>query len=128
MQEYREKRKSDALQQLGGRCVRCGSVENLHFDHIDPASKVNALSRLLQASKKRFEEELSKCQLLCETHHRAKTQQQREAGQKLSLDEAEALRADREAGMSFRALGRKYGIHPKTVHNVIIGKTYKRYD
>jgi hypothetical protein len=29
---------------LGGRCVRCGANEDLEFDHIDPSTKVFAVT------------------------------------------------------------------------------------
>jgi 5-methylcytosine-specific restriction endonuclease McrA len=39
IREYRKKRKNDAIEQLGGQCVICGSKESLEFDHIKPETK-----------------------------------------------------------------------------------------
>jgi HNH endonuclease len=72
MRVYRQKRMDDARQRLGGRCVECGSETDLQFDHIDPASKITALTKMLHWSKEKWETELAKCQLLCGSCHRIK--------------------------------------------------------
>ena len=45
----------------------CGSWENLHCDHIDRLKKVS--HRIWTWSVKHRNEELRKCQVLCEYHH-----------------------------------------------------------
>jgi len=70
--EYYIKRKNLAIQILGGVCVKCGSVEELEFDHIDPKSKYKNITSLLKSSFA-LESELKKCQLLCGDCHWAKT-------------------------------------------------------
>ncbi len=57
---------------LGGKCVRCGTTENLEFDHIDPSTKVFAISAELSKAWDALVEEASKCQLLFRTCHVAK--------------------------------------------------------
>ncbi len=52
-------------------CVKCGSVENLELDHIDPETKVN--HAIWSWSEVRRNEELAKCQVLCEVCHLEKT-------------------------------------------------------
>jgi hypothetical protein len=63
-----------AIALLGGRCVKCGTTENLEIDHIDPKKKSFTLAGNMHtkpvAAVKR---ELRKCQLLCETCHMVKT-------------------------------------------------------
>lgn len=54
-----------------GPCVECGSVENLELDHIDPNKKVS--HRIWSWSKKRRDEEIAKCQVLCRSCHTHKT-------------------------------------------------------
>ena len=61
------------VESLGGQCVRCGATENLHFDHIDPASKSFDISQIQSHPWVHVVEELSKCQLLCQSHHQEKT-------------------------------------------------------
>lgn len=52
----------------------CGSGEALEFDHVDPESKLFPLTvGFSKYSLERLKEEARKCQLLCETHHAAKT-------------------------------------------------------
>lgn len=65
------KRKAEGIRRLGGKCVRCGTRRDLHFDHIDPASKSFTVSKL-KSSYADFLHELKKCQLLCGKHHREK--------------------------------------------------------
>ena len=65
---------SEAKEQLGGKCVKCGTTENLQFDHIHPKDKLFAITRqLLMSDRKKFQEELDKCQLLCIDCHIEKT-------------------------------------------------------
>jgi hypothetical protein len=59
------------VQLHGGKCVKCGSVERLEFDHINPATKIE--HRIWSWSKPRLEAELAKCQLLCQSCHIEKT-------------------------------------------------------
>lgn len=72
-QRYR-RRRADAVAMLGGRCVECGTTEDLQFDHIDPRLKsFDVGSCMSSMTWSRLIVELSKCQLLCATHHRDKT-------------------------------------------------------
>lgn len=52
-------------------CVKCGSVENLNLDHIDPATKVT--HNIWSWKKERREAEISKCQVLCFNCHAEKS-------------------------------------------------------
>ena len=69
IREYRKKRKQKALDMLGGKCVMCGTENNLHFDHITPEGKVNEISSMLTSNIDVFLNELKKCQLLCSDCH-----------------------------------------------------------
>lgn len=79
MREYMlaryHKRRALALEMLGGKCLRCGTKDDLHIDHIDPESKEDGLltSRLHTASWSLIETELAKCQLLCQSCHKRKS-------------------------------------------------------
>ena len=57
-------------------CVKCGATEALHFDHIDPNTKVRALSNMLNYSLDSILEELEKCQVLCRFCHGQKSRQE----------------------------------------------------
>lgn len=72
---WREKRRQQGIALLGGVCARCGSSENLHFDHRDRMDKVGAMANLWGAPEAVRLAELAKCQLLCKACHRAKTKE-----------------------------------------------------
>jgi hypothetical protein len=55
---------------FGNKCVHCGATDQLHFDHIDPATKVAAVGDLaIRNGFKRCYEEALKCQLICKPCH-----------------------------------------------------------
>lgn len=69
---YKERR-AKAIEILGGKCVKCGSTENLQFDHTDPKTKGIPISKMWSSSAKNFARELIKCQLLCDDCHKEKS-------------------------------------------------------
>lgn len=69
---YRSRR-DDIVSRLGGRCVRCGSLERLQIDHIHPADKELDISSSIRRPLYVLYNEIEKCQLLCEICHREKT-------------------------------------------------------
>lgn len=77
MREYMKRRyherKAESLVKLGGKCVICGTTENLEFDHIDRTTKTMDINTMWSVNRKRYEEELKLIQLLCAPHHQAKT-------------------------------------------------------
>ena len=70
---YYAERKKEYVQLLGGQCVRCGSIENITFDHIDPNSRKFFIAKILKRKKEFVLKELKKCQLLCDKCHRKKS-------------------------------------------------------
>jgi hypothetical protein len=70
--QYYYIRRQRLLDYLGGKCVRCGTTENLHFDHIDPSKKSFDIGKNVTLNDA-VKAELDKCQLLCEAHHYEKT-------------------------------------------------------
>lgn len=68
-----ELRRAKAVEHLGGRCIRCGAIENLEFDHIDPRTKIMSVARASSRSETFFWAEVDKCQLLCWPCHLEKT-------------------------------------------------------
>ena len=73
---------------LDKRCAKCGSDIDLELDHIDPSTKVS--HAIWSWSKRRRDEELLKCQVLCNRCHKAKTSashiERREHGTKAMYD------------------------------------------
>lgn len=64
-----EKRKAASIKALGGKCVDCGSTENLEFDHKDPKHKRDRLSRMWTRKKAVVWAEVRKCELRCHDCH-----------------------------------------------------------
>lgn len=78
MNEYMKRRyfqrREHFLSLLGGSCVRCGSTEELDFDHIDSSLKeFSVAKRLASAPMKDLILEMAKCQLLCGPCHHEKS-------------------------------------------------------
>lgn len=78
MKKYMIKRYHDrmnwARNTLGNICRKCGSVDNLEIDHIDPIAKSFTVGgQLWNCAKAKFEAEIAKCQLLCQSCHNKKT-------------------------------------------------------
>ena len=55
----------------GRKCAYCGSEDNLELDHVDPSTKVD--HKVWSWSESRRNEELEKCQPLCDQCHSKKT-------------------------------------------------------
>lgn len=77
MKDRWTKRRTTAIQELGGICVRCGEDSNLEFDHIDPGTKVMSIAKASSRSELFFWAEVRKCQLLCKPCHKEKTAEDR---------------------------------------------------
>ena len=74
-QKFREKRRIELKTRLGGKCVDCGTTQDLDFDHIDPKTKTIEISNAIANHKSEIaDKELEKCQLLCRSCHIKKTQ------------------------------------------------------
>lgn len=55
----------------GKCCIKCGSIDQLELDHIDPKIKIS--HRIWSWSKVNQEKELIKCQVLCHVCHQIKS-------------------------------------------------------
>jgi hypothetical protein len=69
-------RRQMALDFLGNACAACGSVEELEIDHIDRATKIINIAKIILAKNEKLFAELVKCQALCPEHHGEKTSQE----------------------------------------------------
>lgn len=69
-------RKQILLNQLGGKCRECGSIEKLEFDHVSQNSKKYSITRKLHGLPFNFlKKEVEKCQILCYFCHKKKHKQ-----------------------------------------------------
>ena len=74
MSARRNKRRVELIGILGGVCVRCGTSQDLEFDHIVPGSQDFRISgRGLDKPWDQLVTEVAKCQLLCSSCHHKKT-------------------------------------------------------
>jgi hypothetical protein len=76
----KQKIKRILVDEAGGRCVQCGydrCIFNLTFHHLDPATKLFAMSAHTGRSLQAFREEAKKCILLCANCHREAESQRR---------------------------------------------------
>lgn len=67
-----QKLKRILVEEAGGRCVICGysrCIVNLHFHHVDPASKRFAVNAGKGKSIAAFRAEAAKCVLVCANCH-----------------------------------------------------------
>ena len=63
---------SPLLDEAGGRCAACGydrCTANLHFHHVDPATKAFAVNMRYGRSLEAYRQEAKKCDLLCANCH-----------------------------------------------------------
>ena len=58
-------RRAKLVEMLGGKCVRCGSTEDLELDHVDPSTKAFNVCADLTRAWDDLVAEAMKCQLLC---------------------------------------------------------------
>lgn len=73
----RDERRTILRNRLGGKCVRCGSIENLEFDHIIKETKSFTIgSSLTSFSIEDLILEADKCQLLCRPCHIEKSHEE----------------------------------------------------
>lgn len=70
----------EARERLGGKCVICGSVDELEIDHIDPSTKSFTVSSGTSKPLSVFWAEVEKCQLLCKEHHLEKSTEEQSVG------------------------------------------------
>lgn len=80
MLERYHQRRREAVAHFGGQCVRCGSTEQLEFDHVERALKRGEIAKLLSQGENRYLGELVKCQLLCKPCHIEKTRSEMTVG------------------------------------------------
>lgn len=76
MKRRYEERRQRAIERLGGKCVGCGTRDNLELDHKDPSTKSFSFAKIWSYSLNKFDKELEKAQLLCVDCHKKKTKKE----------------------------------------------------
>ena len=132
---YYHRRKQGYIDLLGGRCKICNGKENLEFDHIDANNKSFNISKFMNYSKKKVEEELKKCQLLCHSCHLEKTRMNKEsirnrakgenvASSKLKKSDIVNIRKLREEGLTHQAIADEYNVRRENITAILNGRTW----
>jgi hypothetical protein len=131
-------RKSSAIEKLGGKCVRCGSTDNLEFDHIDETTKFANMSDIFRMRQELIDAKLDKCQLLCHNCHMQKTYEERHARRPFSEKDIIIMRTYKAIGYSigqitemFADSGKSYDYIKKSCNSesdMYVDVDYKVYD
>jgi len=64
-------------------CAFCGYKQHpsaLHFDHLDPKTKVASIAKMMSGSVQNIKKEMRKCRILCANCHAVHTVKQRQGG------------------------------------------------
>lgn len=78
MRNRRKARRAKFIDLLGGKCIQCGSKDNLQFDHVNPKKKEFDLNQIKDGNEAVIAKELKKCVLLCSNCHLEKTKSNKE--------------------------------------------------
>ena len=92
-------------------CLKCDRTDNLEIHHRDPSQKIS--HRIWSWSKKRREEELKKCDVLCADCHPSNPPiltGEKNGQCKLSDKNMILVKTDLDAGLSCRKVARKYNV------------------
>lgn len=68
-------RREEAIRKLGGKCIDCGTSDDLEFDHADSQTKEHDLAKIWSYKQEKFDAELSKCVIRCHVCHVEKSRQ-----------------------------------------------------
>jgi len=127
--EYYHKKKQELLTLLGGKCTKCGSLEKLHFHHLEERSF--KIGKLLNHAWEEVLAEVQKCTLLCRVCHDKETKElgqlprgEQAASAKLTEEAVRTIRASVLAGTTKATLARVHGVSDVCIHNVCKRKTW----
>lgn len=134
--KYYHRKREELIKLLGGKCKKCSSTENLHFDHIDPTNRGFKIGKLLNYSKEKLMEEVQKCQLLCRKCHDKKSNNEgsyrkgRRIGSavfssKLVEDQVKDIRIKLKNGSSITIIAKEYNMSYDSIKLIKSGKTWK---
>lgn len=134
---FYHKRRNAWIASQGGKCVKCGSVEKLQADHIDPKTKdpmlrLKATGIKWSRNQKWLTQELAKCQLLCALCHIKKTSEENDiCGEKHGLsklsekDILEIRNLYNTGKYTMTYLAGKYNVSMPNISSIIKRKTWQ---
>jgi len=74
--ERRAQRRQMFKDHIGGKCVKCGTTEDLQFNHKNPKEKEFTISEIIHKNIEFVLREVEKCELLCKSCHHEETRRQ----------------------------------------------------
>lgn len=92
MNKRYHKLRSEYVEILGGKCVDCGALDNLEFDHVDPTTKTYDVGKILTHKRSKVLAELEKCVLRCSLCHVKKSTREQ------SVEHGQGLTGKRNCG------------------------------
>lgn len=98
-------------------CAVCGAVADLEVDHIDSSEKVD--HKVWSWSPARREAELAKCQVLCEKHHKKKSEASLDGSYKLTVQQVSDIRNLSKRGASTRKLAALFGASQAQIQRIV---------
>lgn len=123
--EVKQRKLDEAKAHLGGACIVCGLMDNLQFDHVDPATKLFDVTKGTERRREVFWSEVDKCQLLCKPHHEEKSTLERSnVHETLRELDVKYIRELRRLGYSQPAIAREFQVSQMTISNVVRRKTW----
>jgi len=136
MRKRYHKKRLWAVQYLGGRCVCCGSIDNLEIDHINPDTKSFGLNNLWSVAWARYVGELDKCQLLCRSCHLEKSKgegsltKNRACGArlphtKLTIANVKTIRQLLSEGNTQQVVADQFGVSRSTISHIANGRSWR---
>lgn len=101
-----------------GPCAHCGSWLHLQLDHRDPSQKIH--HQVWGWSEARRSTELAKCQVLCETCHKAKSRGEQPLGENRpnAILTDDIVRAIRSSTAAAKVLAQQYKVHVNIIYAV----------
>lgn len=68
--------RSEWIDKLGGRCIGCGTDQELQFDHDDAKSKTYEIGTIIKSGHDKLANEMAKCVLRCRPCHIEKSRRE----------------------------------------------------
>jgi len=127
------KRRRDEWFAKNGPCNKCGTIENLQLDHIDPKTKKH--HAVWSWSEKRRNKELRKCQVLCKKCHLSKTKVdgsyfkkthrgEKNGNSKLKIRDILMIRKRIKSGEKLITIAKIYGVTGETIRVIKTGDSW----
>ena len=120
------KRRSEFITLLGGKCVDCGTTEDLQFDHTNPIDKSFSVGPHLSYAYETVLAEIKKCVLRCKRCHNAKTNLHGDTLRfKITKEQAGSIRNLYKSGRYTQSqLAEMFDIASSTVSAIVLNKRW----